>query len=91
MTIQDCINGSYEAIGGAFLLINCLRLYKDKEVKGITLSAAFFFSTWSWWNLYYYPHLNQWMSFYGALLIAASNTLWIAMAIYYTYFKKSNI
>jgi uncharacterized membrane protein YfcA len=88
MNWADVINGSYEFVGGIFLLINCLKLYKDKKVRGVTLSAAAFFATWSWWNLYYYPSLNQWYSFAGGLLIAITNASWVIPAIYYTYFKE---
>lgn len=88
MTWADTINGSYEMLGGLFLLHNCYRLYRDKEVRGITLTSATFFSTWSWWNLYYYPSLNQWVSFFGGLLIAITNAMWVIMAIYYTHRNK---
>ena len=85
MTVADTINGTYEFLGGLFLLQNCYRLYQDKEVKGVTLISAAFFATWSWWNLYYYPSLNQWISFFGGLLIALTNATWVVMAIYYTH------
>lgn len=88
MSVPDLINGSFETLGGLFLLHNCFRLYKDKEVKGITLSACAFFTSWGYWNLWYYPHLNQWFSFTGGLLIVAANTWWIVMAIYYSRKKK---
>lgn len=88
MNLADAINGTYELVGGIFLLLNCLKLYKDKKVRGITLSAATFFATWSWWNLYYYPSLDQWFSFAGGILIVITNTTWLIMAIYYTRKEK---
>lgn len=84
MNWADGINGIYELTGGILLLLNCFRLYKDKKVRGITISAAAFFATWSCWNLYYYPSLNQWFSFCGGLLIVIANATWVIMAIYYT-------
>ena len=84
MTWQDTVNGSYECLGGLLVWLNVYRLYKDKIVRGITLTTAGFFATWSWWNLYYYPHLNQWISFIGGLNIGAANLVWILMAIHYT-------
>lgn len=83
MSWQDAINGSYEFIGGIFLLLNCFKLYKDKEVKGVSIFVSGFFATWSWWNCYYYPHLNQWLSFAGGLLIGTTNAAWVIMATYY--------
>ena len=91
MSLADGINGSYEFIGGIFLALNCWRLYKDKQVKGVSLFTAAFFATWSWWNLYYYPSLNQWLSFSGGLLLGIMNALWVIMAIYYERKRKSKV
>ncbi len=84
MTWADNINGLYEAIGGIFMLANCIKVYKDKEVKGISLVSCIFFCTWGYWNLLYYPLLGQWMSTAGAALLTLFNTIWIGQAIYYT-------
>ena len=86
-TLPDVINGGFEAFGGIFILNHCRALYKDKLVKGISIISTIFFLSWGLWNLYYYPSLNQWWSFYGGLLIAVSNVLWISMMIYY---KRKN-
>jgi ABC-type transport system involved in cytochrome c biogenesis permease subunit len=83
MTWADNINGTYEAIGGMFMIANCIKVYKDKEVKGISLASAAFFCSWGYFNIYYYPSLNQIMSTVGAILMTIANTTWIGMAIYY--------
>ena len=84
----DAINGAYELIGGCFLLHSCFRLLKDKEVKGVSIPSIAFFTSWGFWNLYYYPTLNQWMSFCGGILIVTANTWWLCMAMYYIRKKK---
>ena len=84
MTWADNVNGTYETIGGLFMLANCIKVYKDKEVKGISLTSAMFFCSWGLWNIVYYPSLNQWMSTIGAILLAFFNTTWLCQAIYYT-------
>ena len=66
MTWADTTNGIYESMGGLFMLANCVKVYKDKEVKGISLLSMLFFTSWGYWNLYYYPSLSQWMSTVGA-------------------------
>lgn len=88
MIVADAINGTYEMCGGLFLFSNCYRLFKDKEIKGVSIISTAFFCSWGYWNLYYYPSLNQWMSFTGGLLIVTANTLWVALAIYYKRKKK---
>lgn len=84
MSWADNVNGLYEAIGGLMMLLSCYRLYKDKEVKGVSMITAGFFTSWSFWNLYYYPSLGQWASFAGGIIIGLSNALWVGLAIYYT-------
>lgn len=89
MHLPDLINGTYECLGGIFLLNNCLHLYKDREIKGVSLITSTFFCSWGYWNLWYYPYLNQWMSFVGGCLVVIANTLWILMAIYYQKLNRS--
>jgi ABC-type transport system involved in cytochrome c biogenesis permease subunit len=88
MNVPDAINGTYEFCGGLFLLQNCFRLYKDKEIKGVALLPSAFFASWGVWNLYFYPSLHQSLSFSGGLLIVIPNITWVGMAIYYTQRKK---
>ena len=79
----DLINGIFELLGGAFILNHCRVLYQDKLVKGVSALSTTFFTAWGVWNLYYYPHLDQWWSFAGGLVIVAANALWIGLMIYY--------
>jgi hypothetical protein len=84
MEWQDLINGAFETLGSPFILVSAWRLYKDKEVKGVSLLTPTFFFSWGIWNLYYYPYLDQWISFTGGILIALSNALWLYLLIFYT-------
>ena len=83
MSIADFINGCFEMLSGLMLFLNCRRLYIDKEVRGLSIYATIFFTLWSFWNLYYYPSLNQWLSFFGGMSIVTANTIYVVMAIYY--------
>lgn len=84
MTWQDFINGIvFELIGGCVLWLNVVRLYSDRQVKGVNWITYAFFALWGFWNLYYYPHLNQWLSFVGGLNVVLANTVWVAMALHY--------
>jgi hypothetical protein len=83
VTTPDLINGFFETCGGIMLLLHCRRLYQDKEVKGSSPWAATFFMSWGYWNLYFYPHLGAWASFFGGILVVAVNTLWVGMMTYY--------
>ncbi len=84
----DIINGSFEILGGFAILDHCRQLYKDKMVRGASWKAVAFFTIWGYWNLFFYPHLDQWWSFRGGVFIAAANMLWIGMMLYYIRKEK---
>lgn len=79
----DLVNGLFEVGGSVFLWLNCWRLWKDKMVRGYSMLTTMFFSSWGYWNLYYYPHLDQWWSFAGGVSIVTANTVWLGMMYYY--------
>jgi len=81
----DLINGLFEFISGLIVWFNVYALYKDKIVKGTNIYVSLFFTFWGLWNLYYYPFLNQWLSFYGGISVTISGTTWVVLAFYYTY------
>lgn len=84
MNWPDIVNGCYEFLGAPFIFLSVIKLYRDKEVKGISWIHAGFFTTWGYWNLFYYPHLDQWFSFAGGIAIVVVNTLWFYLLIHYS-------
>lgn len=89
MVSPDFINASFEVLAGAVLSLNCWRLFKDKVVKGVSPISVIFFACWGIWNLYYYPHLDQPLSFWGGLLVVGANGAWIVQMVYYTYLYRA--
>lgn len=81
--MPDLINGTLEACGALFIFLSVRKLYQDKCVRGVSWLHAGFFAVWGYWNLFYYPHLDQWFSFFGGVAIVATNTFWLAQLIYY--------
>ncbi len=81
--MNDVVNGIFEVIGGVLLVINCRSLFRDKTLKGVSVWPAVFFTAWGYWNLYYYPSLGQWVSFWGGIVIVSVNTVWIGMVVWY--------
>lgn len=84
MQLPDLVNGSFELVGGFFLWKNVRQLLKDKEVKGVHWGPTMFFFLWGLWNLFYYPHLDQWFSFVGGLNIVVANGMWVYLMMKYT-------
>jgi hypothetical protein len=84
LVVSDFINGLFELIAGLLLLTNVWRAYKDKQVKGVSVVPTIFFTAWGLWNAaWFYPHLNQWFSFTGGLLIVFVNAFWVIQVLYY--------
>lgn len=83
MSIPDFINGAFETAGGFFILLSVIKLHREKMVRGVSWLHAGFFATWGYWNLFFYPHLDQWLSFWGGLFLVAVNTWWLGQLVYY--------
>lgn len=85
---MDMINGLFEFTGAMMLMINVVTLYRDKEIRGVHWSSTVFFSLWGFFNLFYYPSLDQWWSFAGGLAIVTVNSTWLMMIFYYKRIYK---
>jgi hypothetical protein len=80
---QDKVNATFELFGGLLIALHCRKAIRDKEVRGTSLLAVAGFAVWGFWNLYYYPALDQWTSFVGGLGVVGANTAWAALIIRY--------
>lgn len=75
----DLANGLFEVVGGGVLFANVRRLWLDRETRGVSAWPFGFFAAWGAWNLYYYPHLRQWVSLAGAGFALAANVAWLGL------------
>lgn len=87
--MMDLINGLFELCASLFILNNCRVLYVQKQVRGISIISTIFFTLWGLWNVFYYPHLGQMLSFYAGVGVLFCNILWVSMMVYYT--KKGTL
>lgn len=83
MKVPDAINGFFEAGGALLMWLNVKRIMRDKQVRGIDWRITTFFAVWGLWNLFYYPSLDQWLSFTGGVVMTTANTVWLVLAIKY--------
>ena len=81
----DLINGLFETIGALFICRSIKLLHRQKQVHGVSVLPTSFFASWGAWNLYYYPHLHQWWSFSGGVLMVTINTIWVMQMAYYLW------
>ncbi|KKM10365.1 hypothetical protein LCGC14_1721930 [marine sediment metagenome] len=85
----DIVNGIFELFGAPFICLSILYLHKQKSVKGVSWIHVFFFTMWGYWNLFYYPHLEQWYSFFGGIAIVIANTIWLYQLLYYLNMNRT--
>jgi hypothetical protein len=79
--IPDLINGVFELGGGLLLFwFNVRAILRDKKVRGVHWAPVVWFDLWGYWNLFYYPHLGQMLSFMGGCIIVSANTVWLSLA-----------
>lgn len=88
MITPDTINAIFETGGGIAVTYNCIRLWRDRAVNGISITSQAWFSTWGLWNIYFYWYYDHTYSWYAAIFLASVNSLWVVMAIYFTYFDR---
>lgn len=84
VTWTDAVNGSLELAGGLFILLSIYKLSQEQQVRGVSWVHVIFFAAWGYWNLFYYPQLEQYLSFMGGIVIVTTNTIWVGQLIYYT-------
>lgn len=80
----DLLNGIFEFGLSIFLLKGVLKLRVDKEVTGFYWPTVLWTTAWGLWNLFYYPHLDQWASFWGGVFVVSANIAWLAHVGYYS-------
>ena len=83
VSVPDVINGAFECSGGFFVLLSVIKMLKDKKVAGVSILTVLFFTSWGLWNLYYYPYLNQIVSFLGGVFVVIANFAWLYLVIKY--------
>jgi len=86
----DQINAAFELLASIFILNHCRVLYRDKCAKGVSILSSVFFSAWGFWNIYFYPALDQHFSMYAGLCVVVSNSFYIAMMTYYNHISRQD-
>jgi len=80
---MDLINAMFE-FGGFLALIPSIRaIMRDKRVHGFSILTPLFFTSWGYWNIVYYPHLEQLWSAVAAVLLALANSVYLFLVYKY--------
>ena len=78
--MTDAITSLFQIGAIVFLIINILQLNKDKELKGINIWMIIYFTVWSYWSIYMYVELDQFLSALMSIGIAVAYTIWLFLA-----------
>ncbi len=78
--VADKINGSFEALGAVLLWYDVRVVYLHKQIRGVWWPARSFFMFWGFWNILYYPSLDQWWSFWAGVALVSANLVWCILA-----------
>lgn len=77
--MDDLVNGLFEGLAGLMVFLSAWRVYADKQVRGVSWIMVVFMLIWGFWNLHYYPAIQQTWSFYGGISVVTANLIWISL------------
>lgn len=78
--LGDLCNAVFE-LGGAMLIwLNVRQLWRDQQIRGVFWHVNVFYTLWGVWNMFYYPSLGQWLSFWAGLGVVLGNAAWCVLA-----------
>lgn len=89
MITPDQINATFEVVGALLTFMNTRQVWKDRGHAGIFVPAIALFTTWGFWNLYYYATLRQWWSVSATVVMVLANLSWLSLMFYYGKKKHS--
>lgn len=84
----DLINGLFELLASVFIALHIRAILKDREVKGVSVSATTFFFAWGVWNVFFYPSQGLWWSFVGGLTVVIANLIYLGALFYFGPLQK---
>ena len=84
---QDAVKGILELVGASAVLVNVIRIIKDKELKGVSFYYILFSVVANGYAMYFYYILQQWYAFWGVTIYTILVTLWMMLVLGYKGLK----
>jgi len=85
--VFDYVNAAFEGAAALFALGTVIKTYIDKDIKGMWVPAAIFFTIRGYYDTYYYWHLGQSTSIRSECFLDLVNTIWVCQILWYTEFR----
>jgi hypothetical protein len=81
--MPDVINGCFLFTAAIVMALNVVKIYHDKEVRGISMFQITHFLLWSYWGCFFYAYIGAWWSLYSNTAISIIDTIWLVQILYY--------
>ena len=84
---QDAVKGILELVGASAVLVNVIRIIKDKELKGVSFYYILFSVVANGYAMYFYYILKKWYAIRGVTIYTILVTLWMMLVLGYKGLK----
>lgn len=88
--MYDTVNSIFVFAASIFYILNLYKLYKDKQVKGISIASLVFFSCWNIWTLIFFLSTDYIYTTISYVLVSIINIIYLSL-LYYYYKKNKRI
>ena len=79
----DLIHGTFGIAITIFTILNIIKLYKDKKVRGVSILFPIYLCIFNTWNIFYLFNLHQILASISGILVLIVNSIWLGQMIYY--------
>lgn len=90
LTSIDIITAMFQFGAVVFLLDNIRAILRDKDLKGVSIGMIVFFTLWGYWGIFMFYSLQQPLSMWTNVGIAAAYTVWLSLVLFYKW-KNRNV
>lgn len=91
MNHMDLISALFQGGAGFMIMLNIIKIHKDKFVRGVSIYCQGFMVAWGIFAPIYFISLNQILSTISAIFILMMNTIWFIQILYYTRKEGTNL
>ncbi len=86
----DITNGFFVIMGSIAIWFDVRQIIIDQGSAGIHPNVMAFFTMWSIWDIYYYIHIDQWVSLISQIPLTLGTLAWFLLMLFYNKKNKPN-
>jgi hypothetical protein len=85
----DAVNASLRAGSIVFLVLNCVKIYRDRRIAGVSVWPTLYAGCVACWSAAYYSWLDQWRSSLVMFGHGVVELAWVAMVAWFLFFRRT--